>query len=58
MDDAGVILRSRCMLGSSVRLNDTLNKFHKDGVRGTLSRPIGVWWLENGPTIDLVLVKL
>ena len=34
--DADVVLRSRCTLGNLVRLNATLDDFHKDVVRGTV----------------------
>lgn len=40
VDDADVILRTRCTLGSSVRLNATLDHFHKDAVKGTMFRAL------------------
>lgn len=37
--DANVILRSMSILGSLLRVNDTLDDFYKDAVRGTILSP-------------------
>jgi len=38
MDDADVILRSKCTLSNFVRLNGPLDDFHKDTIKDTVFR--------------------
>ncbi|KAJ8422075.1 hypothetical protein Cgig2_017480 [Carnegiea gigantea] len=58
VDDANVILRSRCMLGSLVKLNVTLDDFHKDAVRGTMFRAaLEYGGMEMDQHLTLALVK-
>ncbi|KAJ8426847.1 hypothetical protein Cgig2_010869 [Carnegiea gigantea] len=58
VDDADVILRSKCTLGNLVKLNVTLDDFHKDTVRVTVFRTaleysgIEVWFYEHTTLID------
>ncbi|KAJ8423069.1 hypothetical protein Cgig2_009338 [Carnegiea gigantea] len=56
--DADVVLRSRYTLGSLVRLNVTLDDFHKDAVRGTMfTTTLEYGGMEMDLHLTLVLVK-
>ena len=58
MDDTDVILKSRCTLRSLLGLNNTLDEFHKDAVRGTVFRPaLEYGGLEMDQHLNLALVK-
>jgi len=58
LDDVDVILRFRCKSGTLVRLNDTLNDFHKNTIRATVfSLALEYDGLKMNQHLTLALVK-
>jgi len=58
VEDADVILRSRCTLDSLVRLNDPFDDFHRDATRGIIFRAtLEYGGMQMNHHLTLVLVK-